>query len=356
MTKKIFFAAMAALLACTACNQNQAEPEALTDARDYSVLTVNIDGSLVTKATGVQSNSTSSEAKVSNFQVLVFNADGKINAYGRSDSENVLTMDLVCSPGTCEIYAVVNSSIDLKGVTTKADLLKKKTELSDNALDCFTMIGSKSSVAIPSTDAVTVNVDRVAARIVLKGIKNGFDGQSFKVEAVYVTNVAGDAEFSLKKQPDYTVSSWFGKEGIYTPSSPNNFTATKSFVCDEPTGATVAAGATYSTAHYFYVYPDNYPIANGGTWSPRATKLVVKLSIDGDIYYYPINLVDGDGKQIIIENNKSYEIELLTIGHKGNTPTDPDPEDTPVETITGGFKIVVNPWTTVVVGTGSITI
>lgn len=355
MKKTIIIAASAALLACTACNQEQAVPE-ISQAQDQAVLSVNIEGSFIhTKATGVQSNSTTSESKVSNFQVLVFNADGKINAYGKSEVENVLSTDVVCTPGTCEVYVVVNSSEDLKSITTKTDLLKKKSSLSDNALDKFVMIGSKSGVTIPATGSVSVNVDRIAARIVVKAIKNGFESQAFKVEAVYVTNVAGDALFSLAKQPDYTVSAWYGKEGIYTPSSPNNFTSPKTMVCDEPS-ATVAAGATYNTAHYFYVYPNNYPIANGGTWSPRATKIVVKLTINGSTYYYPINLEDASGNQIIIENNKSYEIELLTIGHNGNSPSDPDPEDKPVETSKGGFSIVVEPWTTVLIGSGSITI
>lgn len=342
--KKIFqLSAIAFVL--VACNKVEAP---ISSPATPAQLTVTV-GDSQTKATDVVSNSTSSEAKVNNFQVFVFDKDGKLDGYKQESSANVLTTTVDCTAGSRDIYVAVNAASLQGKVSTKSDFLATKSKLEDNALDSFIMIGSKSSVTVPTTSTVTIPVNRLASRIVVRGIKNGFSSENFTVKAVCVTNVAGDILYSMTGQPDYSVSSWYNKKGFYTPSSPNSFSSPKSFVCDEM-NSEVKPGETYSVAHYFYVYPNGYAIANGGQWSARATKLVVKLSIGGKTYYYPVNLIDKAGKQVKLECNKSYEFDLLTISHYGNGENDTDPEDSPVETSSDGFGMNVVDWSVINLG------
>ena len=81
-------------------------------------LKVNVIGAGGTRATGVVSNSSDTEAKVNTLQVLVFDGD-VLDGYSRSSGR---TATVSCTAGSREIYAVVNGT-DLSGVTTKADLL-----------------------------------------------------------------------------------------------------------------------------------------------------------------------------------------------------------------------------------------
>lgn len=303
-------------------------------------IVVDVEGSGApgTRVTGVTSNSTSSEAKVNSLQIFVFNGE-QLDGYGSSSGS--LTATASCTAGTRDIWAVVNAPA-LTSVSSKSQLLATVSNLAAE-ISNFQMVGSKSET-LQKDGNVKITVDRLAARVVLKGIKNALtnssQASSFKVLSVYLTNVAGDVDFGHSSS--YTVSKWYNRRGYQSANNLGSFTY-------DAVNKTIASGATDSEAHYFYSMPNANAAAVGGPWTPRAARLVIKAEIAGVVYDYPITLP-------ALESNKSYEISLVTITRLGNPDDGNEPnsnddidEEKPVVGFDQGFEITVNPWTVVTI-------
>ena len=303
-------------------------------------IVVDVEGSAApgTRVTGVTSNSTSTEAKVNSLQIFVFNGE-QLDGYGSSSGS--LTATASCTAGTRDIWAVVNAPA-LTSVSSKSQLLATVSDLAAE-ISNFQMVGSKSET-LQKDGNVKITVDRLAARVVLKGIKNALtnaaQAASFKVLSVYLTNVAGDVDFGHSSS--YTVSKWYNRRGYQSANNLGSFTY-------DAVNKTIASGASDTEAHYFYSMPNANAAAVGGPWTPRAARLVIKAEIAGVVYDYPITLP-------ALESNKSYEISLVTITRLGNPDDGNEPdndddidEEKPVVGFDQGFEITVNPWTVVTI-------
>ena len=303
-------------------------------------IVVDVEGSGTpgTRVTGVTSNSTSTEAKVNSLQIFVFNGE-QLDGYGSSSGS--LTATASCTAGTRDIWAVVNAPA-LTSVSSKTQLLATVSDLAAE-ISNFQMVGSKSET-LQKDGNVKITVDRLAARVVLKGIKNALtnaaQAASFKVLSVYLTNVAGDVDFGHSSS--YTVSKWYNRRGYQSANNLGSFTY-------DAVNKAIASGASNTEAHYFYSMPNANAAAVGGPWTPRAARLVIKAEIAGVVYDYPITLP-------ALESNKSYEISLVTITRPGNPDDGNEPdndddidEEKPVVGFDQGFEITVNPWTVVTI-------
>ena len=316
--KKSIFAFAATLAALVACNKNEATPmqpqnqESLVPCE----LTVGICGAM-TKATAVTAEN---EAMVNNLQVFVFRGDD-LDAYATVDNAKELTLS--CTAGEREVYALVNAP-DYSAVPGKAALLAKVSELSANSLTSFEMVGSKS-VTLPQASTVSIDVNRIASRVVLKKITRNFTSAAlqsldFTVDAIYLINVAGNTSYDLTKTP----AAW------YNVAKNNNELA--SLLYDAPASA-VANGQSYTPVHTFYGYPNDLSV--------NTTRLVIEATLGTTKYYYPINLP-------AMESNKSYEIEEVTITRPGS-----DDPNVPVSFADASFSINVIDWTVVPITEGT---
>ena len=338
MKRSILLLLGAALVAsAVSCNKNDS-PTAPAAEKIRIVVDVEGSGNAETRVTGVTSNSTSSEAKVNSLQIFVFNGE-QLDGYGSSSGS--LTATVSCTAGTRDIWAVVNAP-SLSSVSTKTQLLATVSNLAAE-ISNFQMIGSKSET-LQKDGNVKITVDRFAARVVLKGIKNALTNSAqaaaFKVLSVYLTNVAGDVDFGHSSS--YTVSKWYNRRGYQSANNLGSFTY-------DAVNKTIASGASDTEAHYFYSMPNGNAAAIGGPWTPRAARLVIKAEIAGIVYDYPITLP-------ALESNKSYEISLVTITRLGNPDDGNEPnnnddidEEKPVVGFDQGFEITVNPWTVVTI-------
>ena len=316
--KKSIFAFAAALAALVACNKNEATPmqpqnqESLVPCE----LTVGICGAM-TKATGV---TTDNEAKVNKLQIFVFRGDD-LDAY--ASVENAKELTLSCTAGEREVYALVNAP-DYSSVPGKAALLAKVSELSANTLTNFEMVGSKS-VTLPQTGTVSIDVNRIASRVVLKKITRNFTSAAlqaldFTVDAIYLVNVAGNTSYDLTAAP----STWYNVA--------ENKGELASLLADTP-AAPIAQGQAYDTDHTFYAYPNDLAV--------NATRIVIETTLGTSKYYYPINLPE-------MAANKSYEIEEVVLTRPGS-----DNPDEPVSFADATFSINVIDWTVVPVTEGT---
>ena len=316
--KKSIFAFAAALAALVACNKNEATPmqpqnqESLVPCE----LTVGICGAM-TKATGV---TTDNEAKVNKLQIFVFRGDD-LDAY--ASVENAKELTLSCTAGEREVYALVNAP-DYSSVPGKAALLAKVSELSANTLTNFEMVGSKS-VTLPQTGTVSIDVNRIASRVVLKKITRNITSAAlqaldFTVDAIYLVNVAGNTSYDLTAAP----STWYNVA--------ENKGELASLLADTPV-APIAQGQAYDTDHTFYAYPNDLAV--------NTTRIVIETTLGTSKYYYPINLPE-------MAANKSYEIEEVVLTRPGS-----DNPDEPVSFADATFSINVIDWTVVPVTEGT---
>lgn len=316
--KKSIFAFAAALAALVACNKNDVAPmqpqnqESLVPCE----LTVGICGAM-TKATAVSADN---EAKVNNLQVFVFRGDD-LDAYASVDNAQELTLS--CTAGDRVVYALINAP-DYSAVPGKTALLAKVSELSANSLANFEMVGSKS-VTLPQSEKVSIDVNRIASRVVLKKITRSFTSEAlqvlnFKVDAIYLINVAGNTSYDLSADP----AKWYNVA--------ENKNELASLLYDAP-ASLITNGQSYSTAHTFYAYPNDL--------ATNTTRLVIETTLGETKYYYPINLPE-------MAANKSYEIEEVKITRPGS-----DNPDEPVSFADATFSINVIDWTVVPVTEGT---
>ena len=316
--KKILFS-LAACSALFACQKNMDQPSVNlgNEPGTKCELTVGICGN-VTKATEITKQN---EEKVNNLQIFVFRGN-ELDAYGKID--DALQLTLSCTAGDREVYAAVNAP-DLSAINSKADLLATVSELSNNHLDSFEMFGSKE-VSLPSQSTVSIDVERIASRIVVKGIERAFTSAGlktldFNIDAIYVINVANSRSY------DFTAinTDWYN-EHLYEEELAE--------LTHDAVGQKIAQGNKYETAHSFYVYPHAADV--------EITRLVIETTLGTKKYYYPINMP-------ALERNKSYEVDLVTITRPGSD----DPNE-PVSFADATFEVKVIDWTVVPVTEGTI--
>ena len=316
--KKSIFAFAATLAALVACNKNEATPMQPQDQESLvpCELTVGICGAM-TKATAVAADN---EAKVNRLQVFVFRGDD-LDAY--ASVENAKELTLSCTAGERVVYALVNAP-DYSTVPGKAALLAKVSELEANTLTNFEMVGSKT-VTLPQSEKVSIDVNRIASRVVLKKITRSFTSAAlqaldFTVDAIYLVNVAGNTSYDLTAAP----AAWYNVA--------ENKNELASLLYDAP-AAPIVNGQSYPTAHTFYAYPNDLAV--------NTTRIVIETTLGETKYYYPINLPAMD-------SNKSYEIEEVKITRPGS-----DNPDEPVSFADATFSINVIDWTVVPVTEGT---
>ena len=333
----------AACMALAACNKDVTPDVRIPDASSRAALRVSIAGTPGTKAA-----QTADEAAVNSLQVFVFNED-QIDVYGAVSDAKTMTLD--ATTGERTVWAVVNAP-DLKAVKTMSELKAALSQFTDNASDSFVMTGSKA-VTLTAQSNVTVEVDRIAARIVIGKVtrKLGADGlaslpaDKFQVVRAYVADVVADQNYGgTKSAYDSWINSSLGDGSILTSNA---------LVYDEPAASqSIAQEGSYEYGHSFYTYP-NATVEDGA--SARMTRLVLECLVDGSHYTYPIVLPSG------VQSNKSYEIKELVITRLGN-PSDGDDdidpgEDDPITSVEIPFGISVNDWAVVLLGDeGTVTI
>lgn len=319
------FAATLSLLSCS--KQHPSTPAAQEKA---VTVTFSVgDQPQLSYGTKAGETHTENEAKINSYQILVFNPDGSLNAYGSTTGNGSCSIKLTTG-NSLKCYAVVNMpDKDLSSIRDLASLQAVTSDIKNNGAASFHMMGNVIR-DIDGDSAIEIPVSRFASKITLERITKhmssaALEALEFKVKGVYLVNVRGAISLGGEQQ-----NTWYNKITYSADDNANTLMGTNSL-------SKVLGSEAWDCNLSSYAYPNSVSQdSNAATFGPRFTRLVVEASIGDKTYYYPVNMFkDGQG----LEANKHYKISGMTITGVGASSPD---EQLVLTTIT--FSLSVNDW------------
>ena len=333
MFKRGLFMAFVAIasLACSKENPSEQTPQ----QAQMATLEVNVAEGITTRATSVNDANIGSAA--GDIQVLVFNNEGDLLAYGvNAASSSAISISI--PTGTVECYAVVNSSDDLSIISTKTNFLKRLSHLKNNTTSRMEMLGSVSKTVAAGANSVSIAVKRFASKVQIDKITPAFAAPAhrameFKLTGIYLINVNGTCPYTMIPTGASESTSWYNKRKYV--SGDCNHLITDKFSTPVVIQTTAGVVTPYSTPHYLYCYPN--PITTDvstTTWSERISRLVVETTLGGTTYYYSVNIPTP-------QCNTVYQITNMKITGLGT-----DTPDAVVQKGSLSVSLTVTDWST----------
>ena len=317
-----------------ACSKENPSEQAAQQTQ-MATLEVNVSEGVTTRATSVNDANIGTAER--DIQVLVFNSEGGLLAYGANEDSST-KVSLSIPTGTVECYAVVNSYDDLSVIATKTVFLKHLSHLKDNDPTRMEMLGSVTKSVVAGENSVSIAVKRFASKVQIDKITPAFTAPAhrameFKLTGIYLINVNGTCPYTMVPTAASESTSWYNKRKYV--SGDCNHLITDKF--STPVVMQTAAGVVtpYSTPHYLYCYPN--PVTTDvstTTWSERVSRLVVETTLGGTTYYYSVNIPTP-------QCNTVYQITNMKITGIGT-----DTPDAVVQKGSLSVSLTVTDWST----------
>ena len=265
-----------------------------------------------TKVTGV---SYADESAVLRWTVFVFDTRSGWFRWGSSAEAAPVTLSLVAGKRYL-CLALVNYPLTGPGalhpsaVTSPDDLAEKVASLEDNEPGRLLMYGETVLMPTAGADVKTIQVRRLVSRVDVQGVSVDFSacpdwsGKTFLLKHIYVTNACRNSTYgadilsvSSARSAWYNTMGWHGGGAVSA--------AMDALLGDRDINASVDAAHPYSVSHSFYFYPNPVEDDDRRTdaWSPRCTRLVIEASVDGETFYYPIDIPPVERNSVCIAGN-----------------------------------------------------
>lgn len=274
---------------------------------------VSVDSGSATRA-----SSAGSENALNRIQFVLFR-DGILYSSASSDGNST---DMEADFGTYSLYAFVNDPTEWISMPdlTEEKIMSSASSFSDNSLSSYVMFGYVPSFEIDERfTSITVNVDRLASRIMVGNLKVDFSsnshykGCSLKIRNMYLTNVLGKCPYSMIPSGSPSSSDrWYNRMGLEDSGQ-----AIMSMTADKGLDIVIQDGSSTDLDKVYYAYPNGcVSDSDSGQWESRRTRLVIEATLDGKECWYHITLPP-------MKSNASYSIESCTIMNIGGI----SPED-----------------------------
>lgn len=321
-------------LTSLACSKDNPSEQAAQQTQ-MATLEVNVAEGITTRATSVNDANIGSAA--GDIQVLVFNNEGDLLAYGVNTASSS-TISISIPTGTVECHAVVNSSDDLSNISTKTNFLKRLSHLKNNTTSRMEMLGSVSKTVAAGANSVSIAVKRFASKVQIDKITPAFAAPAhrameFKLAGIYLINVNGSCPYTMIPTGASESTSWYNKRKYV--SGDCNHLITDKFTTHVIMQTSAGEVTPYSTPHYLYCYPN--PVTTDvstTTWSERISRLVVETTLGGTTYYYSVNIPTP-------QCNTVYQITNMKITGLGT-----DTPDAVVQKGSLSVSLTVTDWST----------
>ena len=333
MFKRGLFMAFVAIASLACSKENPSEQAA--QKTQMATLEVNVFDGITTRATSVNDANIGTAEK--DIQVLVFNSEGDLLAYGANEDSST-KVSLSIPTGTVECYAVVNSYDDLSVIATKTVFLKHLSHLKDNDPTRMEMLGNVTKSVVAGENSVSIAVKRFASKVQIDKITPAFAAPAhrameFKLTGIYLINVNGTCPYTMVPTAASESTSWYNKRKYV--SGDCNHLITDKFSTPVVMQTTTGEVTPYSTPHYLYCYPN--PVTTDvstTTWSERVSRLVVETTLGGTTYYYSVNIPTP-------QCNTVYQITNMKITGLGT-----DTPDAVVQKGSLSVSLTVTDWST----------
>ena len=333
MFKRGLFMAFIAIASLACSKENPSEQAA--QKTQMATLEVNVVDGIATRATSVNDANIGTAER--DIQVLVFNSEGDLLAYGANEDCST-KVSLSIPTGTVECYAVANAYDDLSVIATKTIFLKHLSHLKDNDPTRMEMLGSITQTIAAGTNSVSIAVKRFASKVQIDKVTPAFTSPAhrameFKIVGVYLINVNGTCPYTMVPTAASESTSWYNKRKYV--SGDCNHLITDKFSTPVVMQTTTGEVTPYSTPHYLYCYPN--PVTTDvstTTWSERVSRLVVETTLGGKTYYYSVNIPTP-------QCNTVYQITNMKITGVGT-----DTPDAVVQKGSLSVSLTVTDWST----------
>ena len=321
-------------IASLACSKENPSEQAAQKTQ-MATLEVNVFDGITTRATSVNDANIGTAER--DIQVLVFNSEGDLLAYGANEDSST-KVSLSIPTGTVECYAVVNSYDDLSVIATKTVFLKHLSHLKDNDPTRMEMLGSVTKSVVAGENSVSIAVKRFASKVQIDKITPAFTAPAhrameFKLTGIYLINVNGTCPYTMVPTAASESTSWYNKRKYV--SGDCNHLITDKFSTHVIMQTSAGEVTPYSTPHYLYCYPN--PVTTDvstTTWSERISRLVVETMLGGTTYYYSVNIPTP-------QCNTVYQITNMKITGVGT-----DTPDAVVQKGSLSVSLTVTDWST----------
>lgn len=333
MFKRGLFIAFIAIASLACSKENPSEQAA--QKTQMATLAVNVFDGITTRATSVNDANIGTAER--DIQVLVFNSEGDLLAYGANEDSST-KVSLSIPTGTVECYAIVNSYDDLSVIATKTIFLKHISHLKDNDPTRMEMLGSVTKSVVAGENSVSIAVKRFASKVQIDKITPAFTAPAhrameFKLTGIYLINVNGTCPYTMVPTAASESTSWYNKRKYV--SGDCNHLITDKFSTHVIMQTSAGEVTPYSTPHYLYCYPN--PVTTDvstTTWSERISRLVVETMLGGTTYYYSVNIPTP-------QCNTVYQITNMKITGIGT-----DTPDAVVQKGSLSVSLTVTDWST----------
>ena len=318
-----------AFMILSACSKQPTPGAGIETGAGESLLTISLAGRTAGKASGAGHGDQAEDNYINTLEVFIFHAGGsragQLDAYKKfTAADGIHNLQIKATTGRKKIYAVANSHRqDWTGIHTLQAFEQERAALREDNVKDYIMTGG-AEVTLQVATSITLTVSRLAARICLGSIKSAFRGTPYEgctlsnVKA-YLINVHGekhiyDGNLSVplvlnRKVPQEADIKSCSMPGMLYEAVP---------VQIDDTG--------YTTPHYFYTYEN---MLEAETESNRFTRLVIQADLNGNTYYYPVN-INQPGYGYVASNahkgvrrNTSYEIHVTILRPGSADPDNP---------------------------------
>ena len=290
----------------------------------YSTVTVNFAEPALTKA-GVEA--TSAEKTINSVYLFVFDKNNKLEAKVSptiSGDKLSATASVTITNGQKTLRVIANAGASFftsaqEGVTQLSAFDSATSNLSDNSVSGLVMIGQATQNVLQDV-AVNISMERLASKVCLTKITRNFTDSDLaaldiKVTDVWVSNVAGNITWGKAAVAAASQSIWYNYNQNEVTIKHADLPA---LLYNDPTDFSLAQGGSREMDIPFYIYSNPATATTeGGTWSPRVSRLVVQVTTAGsNTHYYSCNLPQT-------EPNKVYNVDLTIKRIGANNPDNP---------------------------------
>ena len=307
--KRLLFVIGVLLATAAGCDR---EPcAACTDAFTPRHVSLELDGSAAgTKTPDVPSLD---ESNVVRSFLYVFSRTGAlVDRYSSADGR----FDFYLTDEVYDFVVIVNKADLPRTEISETDLLAAPARLSDNAVGNFVMAGRLASHLIEADEKITVEVERLVAKVSYT-IRTAFTGalaeKDFRVEDIYLTNVVGENDLAASLRQPSAAAVWYNRMDLDDPPQ----TDAPVELLQARVGRWMAASDSLVSGPVFYPYPNESVDSHDRTqWGSRCTRFVVRATLGGRVTYYPVTLER-------VQRNRHYQVDLTIANYGVEHPEDP---------------------------------